>query len=225
VSSFLAEVAKLPVASGDARLLFALDATASRQSTWDSASQLQAQMFTEASALGGLSVQLCYFRGFQEFHSSHWHAEGAEILGLMGGIRCAAGTTQLARVLDHALQETARKPLSCVVYVGDCLEESLDVLTQKAGRLGLLNVPLFAFQEGQDPIARAGLRELCRLSGGAYGHFDSGSAAQLQNLLRAVAAYAAGGLGALQALGRRDGTTASAVDLLERQMLNRGMNE
>ena len=40
------------------RLLFALDATASRQLTWDSACQVQAAMFREAAAIGGLDVQL-----------------------------------------------------------------------------------------------------------------------------------------------------------------------
>ena len=43
------------------RLLFALDATASRQPTWDSACRLQANMFREAAAIGGLDVQLVYF--------------------------------------------------------------------------------------------------------------------------------------------------------------------
>ena len=52
VNAFLTKVASLPKGSGDGRLLFALDATASRQATWDSASHLQAQMFGEAAALG-----------------------------------------------------------------------------------------------------------------------------------------------------------------------------
>ena len=40
-------------------------------------------------------------------------------------------------------------------------------------------------------------RELARLSGGAYGKFDAGAAKQLGDLLRAVAAFAVGGVAAL----------------------------
>jgi hypothetical protein len=42
------------------RLIFTLDATASRESTWDMAAQLQASMFEEAAKAGGLDVQLVY---------------------------------------------------------------------------------------------------------------------------------------------------------------------
>ncbi|MEM7291336.1 MAG: VWA domain-containing protein, partial [Pseudomonadota bacterium] len=40
------------------RLLFALDATMSRQPTWDRASNIQASMFTSAGQKTGLAVQL-----------------------------------------------------------------------------------------------------------------------------------------------------------------------
>jgi hypothetical protein len=40
------------------RLIFALDATASREPTWDMAAQLQASMFEQAAMIGGLDVQL-----------------------------------------------------------------------------------------------------------------------------------------------------------------------
>src|SRR6516165_9316393 len=48
---------------GTGRLIFALDATASRQPTWDTACQLQAEMFREVSGIGPLDVQLVYYRG------------------------------------------------------------------------------------------------------------------------------------------------------------------
>ncbi|MBL4581974.1 MAG: hypothetical protein JKY29_09165, partial [Gammaproteobacteria bacterium] len=59
VQQFLSKLASLPKTSGDARLIFSLDATASRQGTWDVASQLQNEMFLSAQSLGGLNVQLC----------------------------------------------------------------------------------------------------------------------------------------------------------------------
>lgn len=198
VQQFLSKVAALPKTCGDARLIFSLDATASRQSTWDVASQLQSEMFLSAQSLGGLNVQLCYFRGFGEFFSSDWQSNPDDILRIMSSIQCQAGATQLHRLLQHAIDENQNKKIKCLVYIGDAMEENIDLLAQLAGKLGLLNVPLFMFQERNDPVARAAFEELSRLSGGAYSQFDSASAEQLKDLLRAVAVYAAGGLKALQ---------------------------
>ena len=82
VSQFLQTVARTPVRHGGktpGRLIFAMDATASREPTWDSACQIQAEMFAETSSLGGLLVQLCYYRGFQQFHSEAWCANTAQL--------------------------------------------------------------------------------------------------------------------------------------------------
>lgn len=215
VQQFLSKVAAIPKTAGDARLIFAMDATASRQATWDTASQLQSEMFLSAQSLGGLAVQLCYFRGYGEFFSSDWQSNADEILRIMTSIRCQAGATQLHRLLQHAIDENQSKKIKCLIYIGDAMEENIDLLAQLAGKLGLLNVPLFMFQERNDPVARAAYEELSRLSGGAYSQFDSASADQLKELLRAVAVYAAGGLKAL-----KDFSAGSSgnVKLLERQL-------
>jgi len=215
VQQFLSKVASLPKGSGDARLIFSLDATASRQSTWDVASQLQNEMFVSAQSLGGLNVQLCYFRGFGDFFSSDWQSDSKKLLGIMSSIRCQAGATQLQRLLQHSVDENQAKKIRCVVYIGDAMEENIDLLAQLAGKLGLLNVPLFMFQERNDSNAERAFKELSRLSGGAYSKFDSASAEQLKELLRAVAIYAAGGLKALQDFSA---ASSSGVKLLERQL-------
>lgn len=215
VQQFLSKVASLPKTSGDARLIFSLDATASRQSTWDVASQLQNEMFLSAQSLGGLNVQLCYFRGFGEFFSSDWQGNADDILRIMSSIQCQAGTTQLYRLLQHACDENQQKTIKCLIYIGDAMEENIDLLAQLAGKLGLLNVPLFMFQERNDPVAKAAFKELSRLSGGAYSQFDSASADQLKDLLKAVAIYAAGGLKALQNFSA---ASSSGVKLIEQQL-------
>jgi hypothetical protein len=69
------------------------------------------------------------------------------------------------------------------------------------------------FQEGHDGIAESAFREIARLTHGAYCRFSSGSAHELGELLRAVAAYAAGGLKALSDLSARRG--AGAIKLIE----------
>lgn len=201
INAFLSQVAKLPPVNKSGqrgRLIFALDATASREATWDQAMQLQAHMFTSTQALGGLQVQLAYFRGFAEFRASDWLLDSNRLLSLMTGIRCEAGITKIEQLLAHALRETRQHKVHAVVYIGDCVEESIDVLCQKAGELGLLNVPLFVFQEGSDSNAQRCFQDMARLSGGAWAPFDHASADQLRDLLKAVAVYASGGLKALQ---------------------------
>jgi len=216
VAAFLKAVeARKPssVVAGGGRLVFALDATMSRQPTWDTACALQGDMFQEATAAGGLAIQLVYFRGLGECRASGWVADGAHLSRLMRGIDCRGGHTQLARVLRHVVNETARRKVQALVYVGDAMEENLDSLCAIAGELGLLGVPAFMFQEGRDAVAERAYREIARLTRGAYCRFDAGSARQLGELLRAVAAYAAGGRAALAALSQR--RNAGALHLLE----------
>lgn len=205
IDAFLSQVSRLPpVQKGGqrGRLVFALDATASREATWDKAMQLQAEMFTSAQSLGGLQVQLAYFRGFAEFRASDWLLDSGRLLALMTGIRCEAGITKIEQLLNHVLRETRQHCVHAVVYIGDCVEENIDLLCQKAGELGMLNVPLFVFQEGSDTNAERCFREMARLSGGAWAPFDHASADQLRDLLKAVAVYASGGLKALQDYSR-----------------------
>jgi hypothetical protein len=204
VAAFLERVARTPVAaSGRGRLLFALDATASRQPMWDQASQIQSDMFREAASLGGLQVQLAYYRGFGEFMATPWVDQPQDLIALMSRVTCLGGQTQIARVLRHGVEEAKRQRVGALVFVGDAMEEAVDDLCALAGQLGLLGVPAFMFHEGADSLAGAAFRQVAQLSGGAYCQFDSNSPQQLRELLRAVAVYAAGGRRALEAMGRR----------------------
>ncbi len=198
ITEFLRQAARIPTpAAVRGRLMFALDATASRQPTWDRACQLQGEMFAAVAELGGLAIQLVWYRGYGEFQVEPWLIDSAELQRRMTGVQCRGGLTQIGRVLQHALQETRQHRINALALVGDCLEEAVDPLCHTAGELGLLGVPVFAFQEGGDPDAAQGFREIARLTHGAYCCFDVGSARQLRELLRAVAVYAAGGRQAL----------------------------
>jgi hypothetical protein len=208
VDAFLRRLAATPNAApaGEkGRLLFAMDATASRESTWDRACQIQGEMFSETAALGGLQVQMVYFRGFGEFRASRWLNNSAALVRQMTGVHCMGGHTQIGRVLGHALNETRKKPISALVFVGDCMEENADDLCAQAGELGVRKVPVFVFQEGEDGQARSTFQQMAKLSGGAYCRFDSSSARQLRDLLSAVAVYAAGGRAALADFSRQAG--------------------
>lgn len=201
IAAFVAKArAMTPGKSGTGRLIFALDATMSRQPTWDMACALQADMFREAGSIGGLAVRLVYYRGLNECRASPWISDTAHLARLMGKIDCRGGQTQLGRVLSDARREAVDSGVRAIVFVGDAMEENVDALCATAGELGLLKVPCFMFQEGHDPAAEAAFREIARLTGGAWCRFDMGSAAQLRELLRAAAAYAAGGREALKRL-------------------------
>ena len=197
IDAFLEKAATLAPGEARGRLVFALDATMSRQPTWDLACNLQSEMFEAAQSVGGLSVQLVYFRGFRECQASRWVADTGALRDLMVKIDCRGGQTQIGKVLAHTRREAERKPLAALVYVGDAMEENVDHLCKLAGELGLLGVKAFMFHEGNDGTARQAFKEIARLTGGVYLPFNARSSAELKALLSAVATYAAGGLKAL----------------------------
>ncbi|WEX11730.1 VWA domain-containing protein [Chelativorans sp. AA-79] len=187
---------------GQGRLILALDATMSRQPTWDLACEIQAEMFDAVGKAGALNVQLVYYRGFGECAASRFVADTGALKRLMTRIDCRGGRTQIGKVLSHALKENARGKVNALVFIGDAMEENVDELADRAGELGLKGVPVFVFQEGSDPSVASAFREIARLSRGAWFRFDRRSADTLSKLLGAVAVYAAGGMAALEARGR-----------------------
>lgn len=206
-------------AENGARVLFAMDATASREASWDMAAQIQGEMFEATREIGGLAVQLAFFRGFGEFKVSGWLTRGQDIHRLMSAVFCLAGQTQVEKVLKHARNEArGAGGVRAVIYVGDCFEENIDHVGQMAGELGILGVPVFVFHEGLDPQAERAFRHIGKLSGGAYAHFDATSADTLKRLLAAVAVFAAGGREALDAFADKHG---GDVLLLSQQMKDR----
>ncbi|TWX66522.1 VWA domain-containing protein [Colwellia sp. C1TZA3] len=199
VQAFIGKVNKAPLVTSDkGRLIFAMDATASREHCWDMASHQHAAMFAEADKVSAISVQLCYYRGFGEFKALPWTRGADEIKQALLSVQCLAGKTQIAKVLAHALSETRTSKVNALVFIGDCVEENPDSLGALAGQLGILNLPLFVFQEGKNPKVGRIFSQLATLSGGAHCQFDQGSARQLGQLLAAVAVYAAGGKSALK---------------------------
>jgi hypothetical protein len=189
------------------RLIFALDATQSRQPTWDRACELQAEMFAEAANIGGLEIQLVYYRG-QECRASGWMTDGRRLGEMMRKIECVSGATQIAKVLRHARQAHDKSSISALAFVGDAMEEPIDALCAGARELGSRGIKTFVFQEGDNPEVEKAFREITQLTRGAFCRFAPGSAQELGELLRAAAAYAAGGIKALQG-------KSGAIKLLE----------
>jgi hypothetical protein len=218
VDDFLQRVNRAPAShteSSRGRLIFALDATMSRQPTWDLAQSLQGRMFESTSALGGLDVQLVYFRGFGECRASRFVSGGQGLAALMAKIDCRGGHTQIGKVLRHVRDEAKAGRVGALVFVGDSMEERLDDLCAIAGELGLLGIKAFMFHEGDSVVAGNAFKEIARLTGGAYAAFDANAPARLAALLSAAAAYAAGGRLALE---RKAAEGANEARLLLSQM-------
>lgn len=208
VDAFLQSMAQTPVrqpAGRRGRLIFAMDATASREPTWDIACDIQAEMFTETDLLGGLDVQLVFYRGIGECRTTTWLSSSEELVNRMVKVRCLGGRTQIGRVLKHAIKEAKKDSVGALVLVGDAFEEPIDPVCDLAGQLGLLGTRAFLFQEGDNPVAARAFGQIARLTGGACCRFDAGSARQLRDLLSAVAVYAAGGRPALEHFSARRG--------------------
>lgn len=214
VQDFLSKVARMPrvkAAGVRGRLLFTMDATASREPTWDMACQIQGDMFAETAKLGGLDVQLAFYRGFRELKVTPWVSTSADLIPYMTRVRCLGGQTQLGRMLRYAVKETKQQRINAMVFVGDAFEEDVDAVCAIAGELGMLGVPCFVFHEGSNPIAEACFRQIATLTHGVYCNFDSHSAQQLKELLSAVAVFAAGGRPALADYGKRRGGAALRI--------------
>jgi len=191
IEAFLRAAEEAP-RPGAGRLIFALDAPMSRQPTWDLACGLQGAMFDAAAGVGGLSVQLVYFRGMGECAASKWVGAARRLGAMMARIDCR-----------HARRAAEAAPVAALVYVGDAMEEDADALCAKAGELALLGTRAFMFHEGGDPAAGRVFREIARITGGVCLPFDARAAAELRALLAAIAAWAAGGRRALEARGDR----------------------
>lgn len=201
VEVFLEQASKVPVPSGTktpGRLVFAMDATASREPCWDLACQIQTDMFLTTAALGQLLVQLCYYQGYGEFYAKNWTCDAIHLREEIAAVRCKAGQTQIQRVLEHTLLQAKEHKIRALVFIGDCMEELAEQLLNAAGQLALRGIPAFIFHEGYDPIAEQTFRRIAGISKGAYCRFDQSSTWQLRELLNAVAVYAVGGIQALQ---------------------------
>ena len=193
------------------RLLFAMDATASREHAWDMACQIQADMFMSTQDIGNLEISLCYFRGYHEFHVLDWSSNAAKLRDQMLQVRCLAGHTQIKRTLEHAVKTCTAQKIKAVVFVGDSFEEDIDEVGTVAGKLSVLGVPVFIFHEGHNSTAKQAFQHIAQLTQGAYCPFDQNSVAQLKELLCAVAAFAVGGITALQAHSQRGNSLASSI--------------
>jgi len=95
----LAKATSAPYGCG--RLIFAIDATGSRERSWDLACQAQGEMFEEAARTGALSIQLVYYRGMRECQASRWAADDAHSPALWKKSIVEPASRTSAGCIDH----------------------------------------------------------------------------------------------------------------------------
>ena len=193
------------------RLMFALDATASREPTWAIARDLQAKMFREAAPIGRLDCPAGLLSGRR--------VPSVE----MGVKRGATRATDEPDRLSGRLYADWQGPRACTSRDRESRQSrhwyssatpwkrTSSTLAAMAGKLGTQGVPIFLFQEGRDAAVRSAFRLLALKSGGAYFEFNpdaSRAVEQLSEQLNAVARLAVGDAEALE----RIGATADLTD-------------
>src|SRR5262249_59292522 len=104
------------------RLAFIVDATQSREATWDLAIKLQTEMFEAAVALGTLQLQLTFLRGTgsaAECKHTPWISDGRELVRRMSKVACRGGFTQIQRGLRHGTAGDPQRAISARGAIGD----------------------------------------------------------------------------------------------------------
>ena len=183
-----------------ARVIYAIDATASREHAWSIARDLQARMFIEAGSTGILNLQLVYFQGVI-CRASKWASRGEDLARWMGAIQCEAGLTQIGRTLQHALREHEKAPVHGITFIGDAMEEDLGALGALADELGAAGVPLHMCQEGNDAVVRNAFRLLALKTGGTYSAFNPAVPQTIERLSAQLNKIACGAVASVAALG------------------------
>jgi hypothetical protein len=181
-----------------ARLLYGVDATASREAGWVVARELQAKMFREAGSL--LSLRLVFYGG-NRCRKSVWCTSGEELARLMHTVSCEAGPTMIEKILRHGLSEHAQAPLRAITFIGDAMEENLDILVGIADQLGAVGVPIHMFQEGNALHVRKAFRLLALRSGGTYSEFNPTVPASIERLSAQLNEVARVAVNSVKAIG------------------------
>ena len=192
------------------RLVFAVDATASREPAWTAARQVTDAL---VKALPGeLDVALAVHGGSRVHTFTAFTANPATLRDRAAGIACEAGTTRLLPILAASLRQQA---VRVVIYVGDVFEESVVEARRLADLMGHQGTKLIVLHDTADPSARRDVEvfwDFAKRTGGCVLPFDASAPGRLRDLLSAVAVYAVGGE---KLLRQRRHELPGAVALLE----------
>lgn len=192
------------------RLVFAVDATASREPAWAAARQVTDAL---VSALpGALDVALAVHGGARVHTFTAFTNDANRLRDRAAGVACQAGSTRLLPILSASLRQPG---VRVVVYIGDVFEESISQGRRMADAMGANATKLIVLHDTADPAARRDAEvfwDLAKRTGGCVLPFDASAPGRLRDLLSAVAVFAVGGEKLLRA---RQADLPGAVALLE----------
>ena len=192
------------------RLIFAVDATASREPAWTAARQVT-DVLVKALP-GALDVALAVHGGSRVHTFTGFTSDANTLRDRAAGVSCVAGMTRLLPILSASLKHPS---VRVVIYIGDVFEENLLRGRQIADAMGAQGTRLIVLHDTADPAARRDAEifwDLAKRTGGCVLPFDAAASARLRDILSAVAVYAVGGEKLLRA---RRHELPGAVALLE----------
>ena len=173
------------------RLVFAVDATASREPAWAAARQVTDAL---VKALPGeLDVALAVHGGSRVHTFTAFTNDPATLRDRTAGVTCEAGLTRLLPILSASLKQPS---VRVIVYIGDVFEENVTQGRGLADSLGQRGAKLIVLHDTADPSARRDAElfwDLAKRTGGCVLPFDVNAPGRLRDILSAVAVYAVGG--------------------------------
>jgi hypothetical protein len=213
-SGSLTQLKKAAERPGRNRLVFAIDATASREGAWKVATEITSTRFE--SVPDKIEVSLAYHGGGHIKELSPFSTNAKTFLDKLQQIRCIGGRTAFNDILDRVVHLPG---VACCVYIGDCFEEREADALALARQLKLKGIKMFIFHDTSsseiydtDHAARV-FAKVVDICGGALMDFNDQSPKQAEEFLGAIALYAVGGRKLLE---QQKGQLPGAVKLLEK---------
>jgi hypothetical protein len=201
------------------RLVFAVDATASREPAWAAARQVTDALFKALP--GALDVALAVHGGSRVHTFTPFTNDANTLRDRAAGVTCHAGSTRLLPILAACLRQQG---VRVVVYIGDVFEESVPRGRQLTDAMNAHGAKLIVLHDMADPVARRDAEvfwDLAKRTGGCVLPFDASAPGRLRDRWSAVAVYAVGGE---KLLRDRQSDLPGAVALLEHLAGRHGPN-
>lgn len=176
------------------KLIFAMDATASRSASWAMAMELQSEMLAMAGT-EGLAVAIGYFNNSHCGVTPYYFPNATLATTYMRTIQMLSCYTKIAPLLQ-AFESHARNPNGArvAIFVGDAFEDDVKAALAEAAKLKGYGFRVFMLLEGSNSSAEHSFRAISEATGGVFARFDAGAKPQLRELMQSIAAYTAGTL-------------------------------
>jgi len=179
-------------------IIFAVDATASREHFWSETIKIQDKMFSTAQKAGAnLHAQLVSYSGETfdgEIHRTPWHNDAHALSDHLRSVRCAPSQTQIEKVFRHALNECCKRDVHALILVGDSYEENVPTLVRLASQINQKGIKLFMFHDTKTTCTAEDtltvFKKIAKAAEGFYVPFNVGDLAVLGDYLKVVGALA-----------------------------------